>query len=392
MNPQDKPLLLTGALAWCRRLQVMTVKELLQLARDPVLLALILYGFTLNVYLAGSGAFSPQLKNATLVIRDSDQSLASRELIHRFHEPEFRLVGEVSSGRQSTAMLDRGEAMIVLDIPLRFEESLLRGEPASVQLQVDANNPVLGYLAASYGARIVGEFGRDFAEKHNRPGVGSLRTIPVIRDEQRVWYNPNQLDPWFTCIGELLEMITVLAMMLPAAAVVREKERGTIEQLMVSPLTPFQILFPKVLAMTAVIVVGTALSLFAVLHLAFDVPFRGSLPLFFAVTVLYVFTTAGIGLLISTVARNLGQVGLLTILLFLPMNLLSGMWTPPEAMPVWVRLLMHASPLYYYIEVSYGILLKGVGLEVLWDSVLSIGLLGGVVFGVGLWRFRRQFG
>jgi len=184
---------------------------------------------------------------------------------------------------------------------------------------------------------------------------------------------------------------TVLAMMLPAAAAVREKERGTIEQLLVSPLTPVQILLPKVIAMTLVILLGTALSIGLIIHGVFHVPMKGSLTLFFTVTAMYTFAMSGLGLFVSTMSRNLAQAAMMIIMIMMPIILLSGAWTPPEAMPVGIRQAMYISPLYYYIEVSYGILLKGAGIKILWDSLLGLGLLGSLVFSFGVLRFRRQF-
>jgi len=215
--------------------------------------------------------------------------------------------------------------------------------------------------------------------------------VPMLVDSHRVWYNPNQKDAWFMSISELLTVITILAMMLPAAAAVREKERGTIEQLLVSPLSPIQVLLPKVIAMTLVILLGTALSVAAVLHGFFHVPIKGSLVLFFAVTALYTFAMSGLGLFISTLSRNLAQAVMLTIMIMMPIILLSGAWTPPEAMPSGIRQAMYASPLYYYIEMAYGILLKGAGLDILWDSLLGLIVLGSLIFTFGAWRFKRQF-
>jgi ABC-2 type transport system permease protein len=164
-----------------------------------------------------------------------------------------------------------------------------------------------------------------------------------------------------------------------------------VEQLLVSPLTPFQIMFPKVMAMTLVILAGTALSLFGILHGIFDVPMKGSLLLYVVLTTLYVLTTAGLGLVAATIANNQAQVSLMTILVVAPMINLSGTWTPPEAMPEWLRYLMLLSPLHYFVEISYGIQLKGAGLAILWPSVLSMVVLGGSLFGFGMWRFRKQF-
>lgn len=378
------------AAVWWRRLAVMTVKELRQLTRDPVMLLFLGFIFTVNIYLQGSSV-SLQLNRAPLVVLDADHSAASRDLIYRFRPPYFRLDGEVDSARDTIGLLDRGQAMVTLDIPPRFQESLRRGESASVQLQVDATHPMPGFLASSYAARIVGQFSQESGLAREGVSSANLEDLPLVIDDQRVWFNPNQKDTWFMPISELLEGITLFAILLPAAAMVREKERGTVEQLLVSPLTPSQIMLPKVIAMTFVILLGMSLSLFGVLGPVFHVPMQGSLPLFYVVTTLYVFTNAGLGLFIATLARNLAQVGLLSVLILGPILLLSGLWTPPDAMPTFMRWATLASPLRHYMDASFGILLKGAGLELLWDSVLAIGVLGALLFSFGVSRFRRQF-
>ncbi len=375
---------------WWLRMRVMTAKELLQLSRDPVLLIILAWFFTADIYIAGSG-ISMDLRSASLAVIDRDQSAASRELIQRFRAPYFNLQGELTSGRQGVRRLDRGRTMLVLEIPPHFERDLEAGRSAAVQLQVDTTNTVLGTLATGYAARVVGRFSEDRVREQLGITDLQLAAMPRIEDRHRVWYNPNQIDPWFMSISELMTVITMLSLMLPAAAAVREKERGTIEQLAVSPLTPFQILFPKVIAMTLAILVGTAVALFLIMYPVFQIPVKGSLTLFFAVTALYAVAVSGLGLFIASISRNLGQVSMLVIVILMPMLLLSGAWTPPEAMPALLRQLMVISPLYWFIELGYGILLKGAGLAVLWDSVLGLSLLGAVIFGFGILRFRRQF-
>ncbi len=376
---------------WWLRLRVMTAKELVQLSRDPVLLGVLAWFFTADIYLAASG-ISMELRHAAVAVIDHDRSEASRELIHRFRPPYFRFLGEIEDGREGVRLLDAGEAMLVLDIPEHFERDLLAGDPVSVQMQVDTSNTVLGTLATSYAQRIVGGYGQEWVMHREKLTESALKAMPHLEDRRRVLYNPNQTEPWFMGISELLTVVTMLSLMLPAAAAVREKERGTIEQLVVSPLSAFQVLFPKVVAMLLAILTGTAIALFLVLEPAFHVPIRGSLAFFFAVTAAYVFTVSGLGLFIATLSRNLGQVTMLVILLILPMVLLSGAWTPPEAMPAALRAIMPLSPLSHYIELGYGILLKGAGLDVLWPHVAALGALGLALFGFGAWRFRRQFG
>ncbi|MBE9487330.1 MAG: ABC transporter permease [Chloroflexi bacterium] len=374
---------------WWSRLAAMTVKELLQLGRDGFLMFAIFFLFTIDIVMTGNVRL--ELNHATVVVHDADHSEASRELIYRFRPPYFKLGGEILDSRQGIRLLDQGKALVVLDIPEDFQKSLLNGEHTDVQVLVDSSNTVLGSLAASYSSQIIGQYGFDAALKRMGVNEKDLENVPMLVDQHRVWYNPNQNDQWFIPISELLVVITILAIMLPAAAVVREKEHGTIEQLMVSPLSPIQILLPKIISMTMVILLGTAVSLFLVILPLFHIPIKGSLLLFFSVTGLYAIATSGLGLFISTMSRNLAQAALLAILVLMPMIFLSGAWTPPEAMPAGLRQAMYFSPLYYFIEMSYGILLKGAGLRVLWDSLLNLTLLGGVIFAIGLWRFRRQF-
>ncbi len=375
---------------WWRRLAVMTRKELLQLFRDIPLMGFLVYSFTLSVYITGNG-IQTQLRNAGLLVYDADRSVSSRELVSRFHLPYFRFDGELTHPDEGLLRLDRGRSMMVLDIPVRFHEALLAGEPTAVQLLVDTTNSPQGLSAAGYAARIVGQFGREVVSARNVLTGSSSTTVPMILSDHRVWFNQDQNETWFESVSHLLRMITVFAVLLPAAALVREKERGTVEQLLVSPLTPVQIMLPKVVAMTLVILGATAVALFGVMRPAFGVPMKGSLPLLFSLTALFIVATAGIGVFAATVTRNQAQVGMMTLLVVAPMLLLSGIFTPLETMPAWVRHLMAFSPLRYFIEITNGILLKGIGIELLWSQTLAMGVLGGSLFGFGMWRFRRQF-
>lgn len=374
---------------WWSRLSAMTVKELLQLRRDLLLMVAIVFLFTVDIYMTKN--IRIELNHATVVVHDGDHSEASRELIYRFRAPYFKLGGEVLDEHESMRLLDQGKALVALNIPPKFQQDLIQGKPTQVQVLVDTSNTTLGSLAASYSSQIIGQYGFDAALQRMGYADASMANVPMVRDEHRVWYNPNQNEKWFIPIIELLTGITILAILLPAASAVREKERGTMEQLMVSPLTPVQILLPKLVAMNLVILAGTAVSMFLVLQPLFHVPVKGSLWLFFAITALYAVATSGLGLYIATISRTLAQAMLLSILVFTPMIFLSGSWTPPEAMPDVLRQAMYISPLYYFIEMGYGILLKGAGLDILWDSLLSLSILGVMIFAFGIWRFKRQF-
>jgi ABC-2 type transport system permease protein len=380
----------SAATRWFRQLGVMMAKELRQLVRDRVLFIFIAYTFTLNIVIA-AGAVGTELNRAALLVHDADHSAASRELIHRFRPPYFRLAGEVDRAEDAARMLDHGQASVLLAIPPRFGEALDRSEGTSVQIMVDATNANIGYLASSYGARITGRFGREWAERELfRNGI-RMSDLPSIEHRPRVWHNVELNESWFATISELLTMITVACVLLPASALVREKERGTIEQLLVSPLSPAQVMLSKTFAMTLVILAGTALAYFGIMRPFFGVPARGSLVLFFALTALYAFTTAGLGLVAATFTRRTGQVGMLVLLIVMPVIMLSGIRVPWESMPTVLRVIMTLSPLHHFIEIAYGILLRGAGLAILWDSVLAMALLGAVLFSVGVLRFRRQF-
>ncbi|MFZ6693559.1 ABC transporter permease [Undibacterium sp. SXout20W] len=376
---------------WWSRLQAMAWKELLQLLRDPILLVFVLYAFTADIYNAATGV-SFQLNNAALVLFDLDHSIASRELAGRFMPPEFHWIGGIHHAEQGQKLLDDGKAMAVLDIPPGFGVAMARGENKAVQLQIDAANSVQGFLMSVDATQIIARYGLEQAAvRLGIDGAGAI-DMPSINNATRVWFNPNQNDAWFMGISELLNVVTLFSMLLPAAAMVREKERGTIEQLLVSPLSPLQIMIPKIIAMVAVILGGTALGLFGVLVPVFSIPVVGSLCLFFVLSTLYISTLAGIGILIATVTNNMAQAGMMVILILAPMMFLSGAWTPPEAMPVLMRLGMYASPLYYYINASYGILMKGAGLMVLWPMFLGILLIGILVSAVTIAKFKKQFG
>jgi ABC-2 type transport system permease protein len=377
-------------IVWMRRLMVMTRKELLQLSRDIPIGLLLVYSFTVAVYVTGNGIRS-QLHNASLLVLDNDHSFSSRELIHKFRDPFFRLEGEISDPHEGLRLLDRGRAMAVFEIPPRFHEQLVTGQPTAVQLLVDTTNSAQGLSAASYAVRIVSQFEQATVLARLGSADTSPQNFPVVESDHRVWYNPEQNDAWFESISHLLRQITIFSILLPAAALVREKERGTVEQLLVSPLTPFQIMLPKVLAMTVVILFATSVALFGIMKPAFGVPVKGSIVLFFSLTAVFVFSTAGMGLAAATLTRNQAQVGMMTLFVVAPMLLLSGLVAPMEALPPWTRHLMMLSPLRYFIEIANGILLKGSNLSVLWDSVLAMVVLGSGLFAFGVWQFRRQF-
>jgi ABC-2 type transport system permease protein len=384
------PRALTLVRIWLQQIAVLAMKEIRQLLRDRALFIYTVYIFTANILIAAGGA-SNELRDAPVRVYDADHSVASRDLIYSFQQPHFRLAGEVSSPQEALQLLDRGEAQMVLEIPPDFDQSLQRQLPARVQALIDTSQANTGYLASSYAARIVARYSDAQVQRNIIRAGGDPRHLPTIRNELRVWYNPGLNVKWFNTISELLTMVTVACILLPAAAMIREKERGTLEQLLVSPLTPLQIMLSKLLSMMLVMLCGTTVAVFGIMMPLYHVPFVGSVPLFYLLAALYAFTNAGLGLVAATFARNSAQVGLVVLLMVMPIVMLSGTWTPMESMPAWLRGLMYFSPLRHFIEIAYGILLRGAGIGVLWDSVLAMAAIGIALFALGIARFRTQF-
>jgi len=376
---------------WTRQVAALALKELKQLWRDRGLFGFVIYVFTINIVLAAGGA-SYELNRVPVVVNDDDRSQASRDLAYRFQPPYFSLLGEIQDPARALDMLDREQARVLLEIPHDFSETLREGtRPATVQLLVDASHANSGYLAASYAAAITNGFGEEWSQRSlARAGIDAS-AIPRVEHRIRLWHNADLNEPWFHTIAELTTMMTVVCILLPAAALVREKERGTIEQLLVSPLSPLQVMLAKVLSMEVVMLLGVAVALFGIMQPIYHVPAKGSLTLLFVLTAIFAFTNAGLGLAAATFARNSGQTGLLVMLIVMPIITLSGTWTPLESMPAWLRTAMALSPLRHFVDIVYSILLRGAGLNVLWQSVLAMVALGTVLFAIGLVRLRRQF-
>ncbi len=379
-----------GLATWCEQVRVLMLKELKQLFKDRALFAYTVFIFTLDVMLA-AGASSIELQRAPLAVVGAQHSEAGRELIGRFRPPYFEIHRQIGDAREASALLDHGDVRAVLVLPERFQDDLALGRQTEVQLLVDTSQANQGFLVASYAARISAEFGAEWAQRTMlREGVDPTR-LPELRAEVRYAYNASLNEKWFNTVSEWLTMLTIAAIVLPAAALVRERERGTIEQLLVAPLAPLQVVLSKVLAMVLVMLAGTAVAVLGVMHAGYGVPLRGSVALFFAVVALFTMACAGVGIVASGFARNSGQMGLIVILVVVPMVMLSGTWNMVESMPAWLQFLTEFSPLRHFIVLAYGILIRGAGLDVLWPALLKMLLLGASLFAIGVLRFRRQF-
>ncbi len=375
---------------WWRRVFALTKKELLQFSRDLILVVATLYFFTGEVFIAGKGT-NLELVNAPIGYMDHDQSLASREWLNKLRPPYFDLKGQVPDEATARRLLDESRLLGVVDIPPNFQRDLMNGRQTEISFQLDASNVILGNLADSYVGLANAHFSQAWMMQQMKLTMPEDMEAPMVEAKRMILFNPDGKNAWFMSVSEMMTVLTMLSLFLTAAIVVKEKERGTIEQLSIAPLTPFQILLPKILAVEIILLCGVALSLFLIVIPIFEVPFQGDFWLFFLVSALYIYAMSGLGIFIATISKNLAQVMLVSILLIMPLVLLSGAFTPPEAMPEWERPLIHLAPLYYYINMGFGIILKGTDISLIWPDILALFGLGTIVFLFGIRQFHKQF-
>ncbi|MGD2082842.1 MAG: ABC transporter permease [Chromatiales bacterium] len=357
------------------------LKELRSLRYDPVLIFLIVYAFTIAVYSPAEGV-KLELDNGSVAIVDEDRSDLSRRIADGLREPYFRPPEPLALGEVDQAM-ERGRYTFVIDIPPHFERDLLAGREPTVQLNVDATAMTQAGMGAGYIERIVAEETRAFLS-----GVREDLEMPV-EAATRIAFNPNAHSSWFLAVMQIVNQTTLLAIVLTGAAVIREREHGTIEHLLVMPLTPAEIMLSKVWANGAVIVAASLFSLLVVVRGLLDVPLSGSVAFYMAGMVLYLFSLTAIGIFLATVARSMPQFGLLSIPVFVVLYMLSGANTPFDSMPEPVQWVMMFSPATHFVAFSQGVLFRGAGLEVVWPHLLAVASIGAVFFLGALVRFRK---
>jgi len=356
-------------------------KELRSFMRDFVLLALVIYAFSLAI-IAQAQSSAQELHNASIAIADEDYSELSRRLAHAFLPPYFQTPQPVAE-HDIVPLMNAGKYTIVIDIPPNFERDVLGRRRPAVQLNVDATAMVQAGLGADYAQQIISTEINDFLSR----AEGS-RATPVNL-VVRIAFNPNVNTAWFTSVMGILNSITMLAIILAGAAVVREREHGTMDHLLVMPLTPFEIAMSKIWANGLVITVAAGLSLYLVVRGLLGIPIAGSIPLFLLGTAVYLFFATAIGIFLGTIARSMPQLGLLYLLVFLPMNMLSGSNTPLESMPAWLATLAQASPSTHFVSFAQAILYRGAGFAVVWPQFVIVALVGAVFLGLALLRFRK---
>lgn len=358
------------------------IKELRSIARDKMLLGMVVVGFSLMVYLA-AGAATRELHDTPIAFVDEDGSPLADRIVAAFQPPRFKTPVRIGPEAVDPG-LDGGIYTFVLDIPPDFERDLVSGRHPTIQVNIDATRVSQAFIGAGYIQRIVqGEIG-EFLRTSGRSEPSPLKLVTRIR------FNPNLSGAWFGGLMEIINHVTLFSIILTGAALIREREHGTLEHLLVMPVSPFQVMAAKVWANGLVVWVAAGLSLVGVVQGLLGVPIAGSIPLFLLATMLHLFSTTSIGILLATVARSMPQLTLLIILVILPMELLSGGVTPRESMPLAVRGLMSLVPTTHYVALAQGVLFRGAGLVVVWPQLAAIAAIGVVAFGGALLRFRRS--
>ncbi|WP_448955075.1 ABC transporter permease [Labrys neptuniae] len=355
------------------------IKELYSLKADPVLVALILYTFTFAVYTVATGA-TFEVKNASVAIVDEDRSALSFRLRDALLKPTFEEPATVKAD-EVDGLMNAGRFVFVVEIPPNFERDALAGRHPSVQLDIDATAMSQAGNGASYIQSII------YAEARKAlPDTTAREPIDLV---VRAKFNPNLQSAWFTAVMQVINNVTMLAVILTGAALIREREHGTIEHLLVMPVTPFEIMLAKIWANGLVIVVAASLSLLIVVERLLGVPVAGSLVLFIGASVIYLFSVTSLGILISTVSTSMAQFGLLVMPILIVMNLLSGSTTPMESMPEWLQTVMQFTPSPHFVSLSQAILYRGANLAVIWPQLAALAAIGGVFLLLASIRFRK---
>jgi len=358
------------------------LKELRSLTADKVLLVLIVWAFSGGIYVA-STATSTELHNAPVAVVDEDQSPLSRRLVDALYPPYFKAPVPIAL-KDIDPVMDKGIYSFTIVIPANFQRDLVAGRHPEVQLNIDATNMSQSFIGASYIQAIAAGEISEFLT-----GTRDTTTLP-IQLATRVRFNPNLTGAWFGGVMEVISNITMLTIILVGAALIREREHGTIEHLLVMPLAPFEIMLAKIWANGLTVLLGATFALTVVIQQVLRVPIAGSVPLFVGAAALYLFAAASIGIFLGTLARSMPQFGLLIILTIVPLQLLSGGVTPRESMPALVQNIMLLAPTTYFVRLAQAILYRGAGASVVWADLLAMLGVGSIFFTLALARFRKS--
>jgi ABC-2 type transport system permease protein len=358
------------------------IKELRSLAHDSILLILIVWAFTGAIY-ASSTATSQELHNAPIAFVDEDRSNLSIRIISAFYGPYFKKPVMITE-RGIDPGLDAGIYTFVVNIPPDFERDVVAGRTPDIQVNIDATRMSQAFIGAGYIQNIINGEMTGFLQGFRHSAVQAITIVPHVK------FNPNLSSAWFSSIMEIMNNITMLSIMLTGAALIREREHGTLEHLMVMPLNAAEIILAKIWSMGLVVLIAAWLSLQFMVKGVLHVPVQGSIALFMCGALLHLLATTSIGVFMGTVARNMPQLGLLLILTVLPLQMLSGGVTPRESMPEIVQNIMQVAPTTHFVSMAQAILYRGAGFDVVWPSFVAVSLIAIVFFALSLMLFRRS--
>ncbi len=380
------------------RLIVLIKKELLQALRNPRMRAMLIVPPIVQLLVFGFAA-NLDVDSVRIAWMDLDRTPQSRELLDGFKgSGKFTIAALPDSDASMTGLLDRSQVDAVVRVLPGFARDIDRGRTAAVQILVDGTNSNTASLVSSYSQQIIARFSRAKLEtiqqdklvaRTMQTGAPVQINVPRLSAQARVWFNPDLHSRNYFVPGVVVNIITLVTLMLTAMAIVREKEIGTMEQLMVTPIRPIELMIGKTVPFALVGLFDVALAVTVAL-LVFHVPFRGSLWVLLLSSIVFLLTTLGAGLFISTVSRTQQQAMMSTFLFFQPFFLLSGFSFPVRNMPVAVQYLTYLNPVRYFLEVVRGIFLKGAGVDVLWPQLLCMLAFGTTVLLLSAARFHKK--
>lgn len=360
----------------------LAAKELRSLWRDRLLLVFVLWAFSGAIYTAAT-AMPDRLVRAPIAVVDEDQTVLSQRIVSAFFPPDFLVPDLISLGAMD-AGLDTGRYSFVLDIPPGFQRDVLAGRRPALQLNVDATQMRQSFVGTGYVQSMIQLELQEFVL-----GERSAAASPVEL-AIRMRFNPTSDSAWFAGVMEVINMVTMLSIILAGAALIREREHGTLEHLLVMPVRPAEIMLAKVLSMGGVVLLASLLSLRFMVQGVLEMPIGGSLALFMLGVALHLFATTSMGIFMGTAARSMPQLALLIILVLLPLQMLSGGMTPRESIPELLRNVMLLAPTTHFVSLAQAVLYRGAGFAIVWPTLLAIAAVGAAFFIAALGQFRKS--
>jgi ABC-2 type transport system permease protein len=358
------------------------IKEMRSLGSDTVIVLLLIYSFSYGTYTEATG-ISVEVSNSSIAIVDEDRSVLSRRIIQSFQPPRFFepvLIG----AHQVDEVMDQNRFLFVVDIPPRFEADVLEGRRPEVQVNIDATATMQAGIGAGYIHELVTAEVARFVSRTDEPARMPVELVT------RLAFNPNGSQWWFAGIVSIINHVGMMTIVLTGAALIREREHGTIEHLLVMPLSPLDLVLAKVWSSALVILVAAALCLVIVIEMVLEVPVAGSRLLFLGGSALYLFFAAALGIFLGTVSRSMAQFALLFILTMLILQMLSGTDTPIESQPEWLRRFTFFLPSRHYVSFSQAIICRGADFSMVWREFVIVLVLGLVFFALSLRLFRKS--